>query len=119
VNVVRTNTGLAKLYVKFRDAEKAADYLSKAEKLAESRNSYKELSKICKIYSESFEHLGKTEDSRRFLEKHYEYLKKLLNIEEENKLQAMMLGHIPLNGDNSLLTRYFTDAKREETVSAL
>lgn len=96
VNIVRIKTGIAKLYLKFRDTEKASLLLTAAEELASSRGCYKELSKIFKIYSETYSSAGKAAEARESMEKHYSYLQKLLCLEEESKLQALVLGHINL-----------------------
>lgn len=118
VNEVRTNTGLAKLYVKFQDGEKASGYLVKAEELAKSRNAYKELSKISKIYSDYYSNSGKRNEARESLEKHYEYLKKIINLEEENKINAIMLGHLSINDNTKdLMTNYLNEKKFELTGS--
>ncbi len=102
VNIVRINTGIAKLYLKFRDTEKASELLSAAEDLASSRGCYKELSKIFKIYSETYGSAGRTKEARESLEMHYSYLQKLISLEEEGKLQALILGHIsPETSNNS------------------
>ncbi len=107
VNEVRTNTGLAKLYVKFQDSETASVYLLNAEELAKSRNSYKELSKISKIFSDSYSAIGKKEEAKKSLEMHYEYLRKMINLEEENKINSIMLGHLSNNnGNDGLFGKY-------------
>ena len=114
VDEVRINTGLAKLYVKFADTEKAENYLVVAEELAKSRKSYKELSIICKIFSENFSISGKVKESKLFLEKHFSYLKQLNNIAEENKVQAIMLGHI--HAENNMMPQLNLVKKAAEVV---
>jgi len=94
MNVVRINTGLARLYLKFRDTEKAMGYLNIAEKMAKTAKSYKDLSKICMIYSENYSISGNFKEAKLFLDKHYKYLEKINNLTETNKIQALMLGHI-------------------------
>ncbi len=94
MNVVRINTGLARLYLKFRDTEKAMGFLNTAEKMAKTAKSYKDLSKICMIYSENYSISGNFKEAKVFLDKHYKYLEKINNLTESNKIQALMLGHI-------------------------
>jgi tetratricopeptide (TPR) repeat protein len=114
VNEVRTNTGLAKLYVRFHDTDKASGYLSKAEELARSRNAYKELSKIFKIYSDYYNAAGLRNEAKESLEMHYEYLKKIINLEEENKINAIMLGHLSYNNNTKELVTNFLNEKKFE-----
>ena len=94
MNVVRINTGLARLYLKFKDTDKALTYLNAAEKLAKAAKSYKDLSKICMVYSENYSISGDFKEAKLFLDKHYKYLEKINNLTESNKIQAIMLGHI-------------------------
>ncbi len=94
VNEVRIQTGFAKLYLKFRDIEKAESYLLNAMELAKSRNAFKELSLICKLYSEMYSLTGNFSESGKYMEQHYDYLKQLNNITEENRGHAIMLGNL-------------------------
>ena len=116
MNILRINTGLAKLYLKFRDTEKAASYLSNAEKLAKAANSYKDLIKISKIYSENCSISGNYKEAKVFMEKHNKYQAKLSNLSEENKIQALMLGHIKNSFTNDT-PAYYNRLKQEEVVS--
>jgi tetratricopeptide (TPR) repeat protein len=93
LNIVRNNTGLASLYIKFKDMESAEKYLEIAVQLAEKRNSYKELSKIFKLSSDGYMAAGNSEKSNFYLQKHYDYLKKLIQIEEENSIKAFTASH--------------------------
>ena len=115
MNILRINTGLARLYLKFRDTEKAASYLSNAEKLAMAANSYKDLVKINKIYSENCSISGNYKEAKVFMEKHNKYQAKLSNLSEENKIQAIMLGHIKNSFNNT--PAYYSNPKREEVLS--
>ncbi len=93
INEVRNYTGLASLYIKFMDLDAADKYLEKAAKLAEKRKSYKELSKIFKLLSDGYMSLGKTIESNKYLDMHYDYLKKLIQIEEENSIRVFTATH--------------------------
>lgn len=116
MNVVRINTGLARLYLKFRDTEKALTYLTTAEKLAKSAKSYKDLSKICMIYSENYSISGDFKEAKLFLDKHYKYLEKINNITESNKIQAIMLGHIK-NTTVKEEPAYYYNLKKDQILS--
>jgi tetratricopeptide (TPR) repeat protein len=94
VNEVRNTTGLAKLYVRFHDTETANMYLLRAEKIAKKRMSFKELSKIFKIYSDIHAATGNTKEAKLYISKHYECLKELVCMDQENKINAIMMGHI-------------------------
>lgn len=113
MNIVRINIGLAKLYLKFNDTEKASGYLSIAEKLAESAKSYKDLSKISKIYSEYCRLEGNYREAKQYMDKHYIYLEKLNNLAEANKIQAMMLGHIKEKVSHVEPAYYFNPPKEK------
>jgi tetratricopeptide (TPR) repeat protein len=93
INEVRNYTGLAGLYIKFMDLDSADKYLEKAAVLAEKRKSYKELSKIFKLLSDGYMAIGKTIESNKYLEMHYDYLKKLIEIEEENSIRVFTATH--------------------------
>jgi len=69
-------------------------FLNTAEKMAKTAKSYKDLSKICMIYSENYSISGNFKEAKVFLDKHYKYLEKINNLTESNKIQALMLGHI-------------------------
>ena len=94
VNEVRVYTGLAKLYLKFRQHDKAFKYLKDAETIAASRNSYKDLGKIYKVFSEIHGSSGNNIEANEALNKYYDCLKKMISIDEENKVQSMLMGHI-------------------------
>jgi tetratricopeptide (TPR) repeat protein len=112
VNILRINIGLAKLYLKFKDEDRVSVYLNAAESLARSANSYKNLSSIYKIYSENYTIAGKLKEAKQFFNKYVEYFNKLNNIDEENKLQALILGHIKA-GVNDLNNKSFFNPKTE------
>jgi tetratricopeptide (TPR) repeat protein len=93
INEVRNYTGLAGLYIKFMDLDSADKYLEKAAALAEKRKSYKELSKIFKLLSDGYMSVGRTTESNKYLDMHYDYLKKLIKIEEENSIRVFTATH--------------------------
>lgn len=104
VNEVRCYMGLAALYMKFINMESAEQCIIKAIRLSESRNSYKELSQLYKLLSEGYLAMGNTEDSIKNLQLHYDYLKKLIQIEEENSLRVFTASHnFKISEDNLLL----------------
>lgn len=88
VNEARNCIGLASLYIKFMDLNKADEYLKRAIVLSEKRKSYKELAKIFKLLSDGYMAVGKDEESNQYLEMHYDYMKKLITLEEENSLKV-------------------------------
>lgn len=88
VNEARNCIGLASLYIKFMDLTKADEYLKRAIVLSEKRKSYKELAKIFKLLSDGYMAAGKDEEASQYLEMHYDYMKKLINLEEENSLKV-------------------------------
>lgn len=88
VNEARNCIGLAGLYIKFMDLNKADEYLKRAIVLSEKRKSYKELAKIFKLLSDGYMSVGKDEESNQYLEMHYDYMKKLITLEEENSLKV-------------------------------
>lgn len=94
INEVRNYTALAKLYVRFLDNETANQYLQKAEELARPRMSFKELSKIFRIYSDIHAAIGNTMEAKLYMSKHYECLKELVCLDQENKINAIMMGYI-------------------------
>lgn len=94
VNEVRNMTGLAKLYVRFKDTETAGTFLKKAEVLARHRMSFKELSKIFEIYSQIHTAAGNTKEAKLYISKHYDCLKELVCMDQENRINAIMMGHI-------------------------
>jgi tetratricopeptide (TPR) repeat protein len=119
VNIVRVNTGIAKLYLKFNDTEKASELLSAAESLASSRGCYKELSRIFKIYSDTYGTNGKSREARESLDKHYSYLQKLITLEEESKLQALILGHISPDKNTNGSENGFKSKTKKKTEPAI
>ena len=110
VNEVRIHTGLARLYVKFHETERAETYLHSAKELAKARNAYKELSLIFKLNSELYGISGDLKSSKENLDKYYYYMKKLSDIAEENRLQALMLGHFHggINNDDTIQNENLT-----------
>ncbi|MEO8514681.1 MAG: tetratricopeptide repeat protein [Ignavibacteria bacterium] len=114
VNILRINTGLAKLYLKFKDSERVSGYLSVAEELAKSTNSYKDLSNIYKIYCESHNAAGKHKEAKEFRNKYVTYFTKLNNIAEENEVQAIMLGHIKVETRNNNKNIFHTPKTEKE-----
>jgi tetratricopeptide (TPR) repeat protein len=117
VNIVRINTGIARLYLKFRDTERASEHLSSAEELASSRGCFKELSKIFKIYSETYGSNGNPKEAKESLEKHYSYQQKLISLEEESRLQALILGHItPENTVNDTQNGYKPEVEKKASL---
>ena len=67
-------------------------------------------SKISKIFSDSYSAAGKKAEAKKSLEKHYEYLRKMINLEEENKIHSIMLGHLSNKNDkDGLFTRYLNE----------
>jgi tetratricopeptide (TPR) repeat protein len=114
VNILRINTGLAKLYLKFKDTVKVTGYLSAAEELAKSTNSYKDLSSIYKLYSENYSVSGKHKEAKQFLNKYVTYFNKLNNIAEENEVQAIMLGHIKAISQTDKKQNYFFPKTEKE-----
>lgn len=118
VNLLRINTGLAKLYLKFNDTEKVNDYLRSAEELAISSNSYKDLSNIYKIYSESYNAAGNLKEAKVYMSKYFTYVTRLNNIAEENKIQAIMLGHIKVKMDSEIKDIFHKTKNKKELISA-
>lgn len=100
-NETRAYIGLAKLYIKFNDIEPSDSYLNRAKLLAERRKSYKDLSKIYKIFSDGYKSFGKSDLANVYMDKYFEYIKKLKTIEEENNLKAIMMGHETNNNKNN------------------
>jgi tetratricopeptide (TPR) repeat protein len=116
VNEVKNYTGLAALHLKFGEIEIADEFISKAVKLAEERKSYKELSRIFKLLSDGYLSIGNTAESMKNLKLHFEYSKKLIEIDEENSLRVFTASHKFISSEDYSSTKYLKNKTLSEDI---
>jgi hypothetical protein len=75
------------------DIDKVHEYLTTAIDLAEKRQSYKELSRIYKLFYDGYRSISKPTQAKQYLEKHNECVNKLTQFEEENYLKTFTANH--------------------------
>lgn len=88
----RNYVGLAKIYLRFGDAQLVSDFLDKAASLALKRKDYRNLTIIYKMHGHNSKNSGRNEEAAIYIDRANEYVKKAIDTEEERKLRSFNEG---------------------------